>query len=146
MRYLMTRVLAFCLCHDEGIAFSKGGLSSPDEPALTVRDLQGNLRAWIEVGSPSAERLHKASKASPRVIVFTHNDPELLKKSARATTIHKVEAITVWAFDPAFLDVLAAATERTSGWQLVHTEGQLYVTIDGTSFSGAVTSHSLAAE
>lgn len=144
MRYLLTRVLAFCLCHEEGIAFSKAGLSSPDEPALTVRDLQGNLRAWIEVGTPSAERLHKASKAAPQVMVFTHNDPELLKRSARATAIHKVEAIVVRALDPTFLDALAAATERTSGWQVVHTEGQLYVTIDGTSVAGAVVNHSLA--
>src|SRR3954469_15408398 len=62
MRYLLTRILAYCLCHEEGIAFSKGGLSSNEEPPLTIRDLQGNLRTWIEIGSPSAERLHKASK------------------------------------------------------------------------------------
>src|SRR3954462_11918072 len=66
MRYLLTRVIAYCLCHEEGIAFSKG-LSTADDPALWVKDPQGNLRVWIEVGTPTAERLHKASKASPRV-------------------------------------------------------------------------------
>src|ERR1041384_5848569 len=78
MRYLLARTLAYALLHEEGIAFSKGGLSDPDEPALSIRDLQGNLRAWIEIGAPSAERLHKASKASPRVAVFTYANPELL--------------------------------------------------------------------
>src|SRR5438874_12979014 len=64
MRYLLTRVLAYCLCYEEGIAFSKG-LSTVEEPPLWVKDAQGNLRVWIEIGTPSPERLHKASKASP---------------------------------------------------------------------------------
>src|ERR1022692_2801515 len=81
MRYLLTRVIAYCLCYEEGIAFSKG-LSNNDEPAVWVKDLQGTLRVWIEVGTPSADRLHKASKASPRLVVFTHHDPELLREAA----------------------------------------------------------------
>src|SRR5258705_11391417 len=66
--YLVTRVLAYAMEHAEGIAFSTGGLSDPDEPALAVRDLSGALRVWIEVGGPGAHRLHKPSKASPRVV------------------------------------------------------------------------------
>src|ERR1700733_15724227 len=69
--YLLTRVLAYCLEYTEGIAFSRG-LSEPDEPAIAVRDLTGALRSWIEVGSPDAARLHKASKSAPRVVVYTH--------------------------------------------------------------------------
>src|SRR5688500_9534408 len=72
--YLLTRVLAYCLEYAEGIAFSKG-LAEPDEPALAVRDLTGALRVWIDVGAPDAARLHKASKAAPRVAVYTHRDP-----------------------------------------------------------------------
>src|SRR4051812_2041356 len=62
--YLVTRVLAYCLEYTEGITFSKG-LAEPDEPAVVVRDLTGALRVWVEVGAPTADRLHKASKASP---------------------------------------------------------------------------------
>jgi uncharacterized protein YaeQ len=76
MRYLLTRVIAYCLCYEEGIAFTKG-LSDAEDPALWIKDLQGNLRAWIEIGTPSAERLHKASKGSPRVVArrFTKRNP-----------------------------------------------------------------------
>ena len=63
--YLLTRVLAYCLEYTEGLEMSRG-LAEPDEPALMVRDLTGALQAWIEVGSPDAARLHKASKAAPR--------------------------------------------------------------------------------
>ena len=57
--YMLTRVLAYCLEFEEGIAFSTGGLSDPDEPALSVRDLTGALRSWIEIGAPDAARPHR---------------------------------------------------------------------------------------
>ncbi|MBC8134248.1 MAG: YaeQ family protein [Deltaproteobacteria bacterium] len=144
MRYLLTRVIAYCLCHEEGIAFSKG-LSNNDDPAVWIKDRQGNLRAWIEVGTPSAERLHKASKASPRVVVFTHNDPALLQKAARTKAIYKAESIEIFALDGAFLDSLDAATDRNAKWTLVQTEGMLYVTSGATSVTAAVTRHTLDA-
>ncbi|MFM7297126.1 MAG: YaeQ family protein, partial [Planctomycetota bacterium] len=69
--FLIVRVLAYCLEHAEGISFSKGGISDTDEPALSIHDLTGQRLAWIEVGAPSAERLHKASKSTPRVALYT---------------------------------------------------------------------------
>ncbi len=142
MRYLLTRVVAYCLCYEDGITFSKG-LSTTDEPAVWIKDARGDLRAWIEVGTPTAERLHKASKASPRVVVFTQHDPELLKKAARGKPIHKAEAIEVYALDGQFLDAVDAATERNARWAFVHTEGMLYVTSGEASVAGKVTRHSL---
>src|ERR1019366_879195 len=53
--YFATRILAYCLEYREGIAFSKG-ISEPDVPAISVRDLTGALQSWIEVGSPVAAR------------------------------------------------------------------------------------------
>jgi uncharacterized protein YaeQ len=73
--FMWARVLAFCLERQEGLAFSKG-LEDPDQPALEVRDLTGGLRAWIEVGTPDAARLHRAAKAAPRVAVYTHTDAD----------------------------------------------------------------------
>lgn len=138
MRYLLGRVLAYALLFEEGIAFSKGGLSDPDEPAITVRDLQGNLRAWIEIGTPSAERLHKASKASPRVAVFTYANPELLRKAARAKAIHRAEHIEIYVLDAAFLDSLEQVTDRNTSWTLVHTSGTLYLSSAGQDLSAPV--------
>ena len=142
MRYLLTRVIAYCLSYEEGIAFSKG-LSNAEEPALWIKDMQGNLRAWIEIGTPSAERLHKASKACPRVVVFTHNDPDLLKKAARTKAIHKAESIQVFALPGAFLDSLDASTDRNATWTLVHSEGVLYVTSGETNVTTPVAAGTL---
>src|SRR6187455_2514631 len=72
--YLLARLLAYMLEFAEGIGFSRG-LCDPDDPAIAIRDLTGALRAWIDIGSPDAARLHKASKLAPRVAVYTHKDP-----------------------------------------------------------------------
>jgi uncharacterized protein YaeQ len=142
MPYLLTRVMAYALLFEEGIGFSKG-LSSSDEPALWVKDLQGNLRVWVEVGTPSADRLHKASKACPRVVVFTQHDPRLLIKEAQSRPIHKVEQIEVYALGSEFLHQLEAITDRNARWSLLHNDGLLYVTAGQESVSGPLTRHEL---
>src|SRR4030095_5768759 len=71
--FLIARVLAYCLEYQDGIEFSRG-LCNPDDPPIAVRDLTGSVSAWIDVGTPSAERLHRASKAAPRVAVYVHKD------------------------------------------------------------------------
>lgn len=142
-RYMMTRVIAYCLCFEEGIAFSKGGISSTDEPAITVRDLRGDLRVAIEIGTPAAERLHKISKSSPRTVIFTHNDVAQLHRAVAKKDIHRLAEIEVYALDPKFLDALDKATERTSNWSLVLTEGQLYVTIGEVNVAGVLERHRL---
>jgi uncharacterized protein YaeQ len=142
MHYLLTRAIAYCLCYEEGIAFGKG-LSTTEEPAVWVKDAQGSLRVWIDVGTPSADRLHKASKACPRVVVFTQHDPALLREAARARPIHRVETIEVFALERRFLDELEAVTGRNTRWLLARTEGTLYVTAGDETVTGAVTRHGL---
>jgi uncharacterized protein YaeQ len=72
--FLVARVLAYCCEYAPGIAFSRGGLSDPDEPPIAIRDDGGAMRAWIDIGTPAADRLHRASKAVPRVAVYVHRD------------------------------------------------------------------------
>jgi uncharacterized protein YaeQ len=145
MRFLLTRAIAFCLCYEEGIAFSRG-LSTQEEPAVWVKALDGTTTTWIEVGTPSAERLHKAAKAVRRVVVFTHHAPENLLREVRGKKVHRAEEIEVYALEPTFLDALTELTERNASWDLVHTEGQVYVTVGGRTVSGAITKHALANE
>jgi uncharacterized protein YaeQ len=142
-RYLITRLLAYCLSYEEGIAFSKGGLSSTDEPPIAVHDPTGILMAWIDIGAPSAERLHKAAKAARRVALFTHTEPRLLRQEAATRTIHRVEAIEVWRFEPAFLDGLESMIGRNAVIEVVRNDGKVYVTADGTVKEGDVARVSL---
>ncbi len=143
MRYMLTRTLAYCLSYEEGIAFSKAGLSNVDEPPIAVRDPTGILLAWIEIGVPAAERLHKAAKAARRVAIFTHADLAQLRKEAATKAIHKVEAIEVWRLDPAFLDAIIAKMDRNTKFELTRNDGQLYVSIAGATIETSLARASL---
>lgn len=140
--YFVTRLLAYCLEYREGIAFSKG-LSEPDEPAISVRDLTGTLTHWIEIGSPDAARLHKASKASPRVAVYTHKEPRLLLRAYEGQRIHKAEAVELYAVDRALLSELVAHLDRRVAMTLSVTDRQLFIDIGGDNLAGAVERHPL---
>jgi uncharacterized protein YaeQ len=142
--FLATRVLAYCLEYAEGIAFSKG-LSEPDEPAIVIRDLTGALKAWIEVGAPDAARLHKASKASPRVAVYTHKDPRLFLRAFEGERIHRAESVELYAIDRALLEEFVRRLDRRMKFSLTVTDGSLYLDLDGDSITGSIERLSLAA-
>ena len=137
-KYLATRVLAYCLEYGEGLAFSKGGLSDPDEPALSVRDLTGQRTAWIEVGLPDAARLHKAAKAARRLAVYVHRDPEAWLAQLAGEKIHRADAIDLYAFDRDFLAGFTRRIERRTTFELSVTDGNLYVTLGGETLEGTV--------
>ncbi|MFM2417290.1 MAG: hypothetical protein RL385_2013 [Pseudomonadota bacterium] len=142
--YLVTRVLAYALSHEEGIAFSHG-LGNADEPAVWVKSADGRTLHWIEVGTPSAERLHRASKAAHRVSVFTQHPVALLQREAARLPIHRVEHIQIFAPEPALIGALTGCLSRNMAWELVRNDGQLYVTADGTLHEGGLHQHTLLA-
>jgi uncharacterized protein YaeQ len=141
--YLVTRVLAYCLEYAEGIAFSRG-LAEPDEPALAVRDLTGALRAWIDVGAPDAGRLHKASKAAPRVAVYTHRDPAQLQRQLAGERIHRADALELYALDRDLVAAIAERLDRRMTFDLSITDRHLFLTLGGESLSGPVERFALA--
>lgn len=128
-RHLVARVLARILEHAEGLDFSKGGVSDDDEPALVQRDLRGDLLAWIEVGAPSPDRLHKATKLCDRVVVYAWKNPDELAAAIVERKTHRAEDIVLNALDPEVLDAAAAKLDRNNTWNVAVTGGALYLTI-----------------
>jgi uncharacterized protein YaeQ len=139
--YLVTRVLAYALEFTDGIAFSGGGLSDPEEPAIAVRDLTGALRVWIDIGAPDAERLHKAAKSAARVVVYTHKDPAQLLARYEGARIHRPDAIEVYAFDPSFIGAIASRLERRMSFALSVAERELFLTLATETLSGRIARH-----
>jgi uncharacterized protein YaeQ len=136
--YLLTRVLAYCLEYAEGIAFSKGGVSDPEDPALFVKDLTGAWVSWIEIGAPDAARLHRASKASPRVAVYTHKEPRIVLRAYEGQRIHKADAIEFYAVDRELLAALAERLDRRMTVALTVTERELFVSLGEDTYTGRV--------
>ena len=135
--HLVTRVLAYCLEHAEGIGFSRG-ISEPEEPALSVRDLTGVLQVWIDIGSPDAARLHKAAKAAPRVAVYTHKDPAQLRLQLSGERIHRAEALELYAVDRELVAGLVKRLERRMQFDLSVTDRHLFISVGDATLSGDV--------
>jgi uncharacterized protein YaeQ len=141
--YLLTRVLAYALELTEGIELTRG-LFQPDEPAIAVRNLTGAMRAWIDIGAPEAARLHRASKAVPRVAVYSHRDPAQLLGRLAGARIHRAAALEVYAIDRTLIDELVARLERRMAWGLAVQDRELYLTTGGDTLSGSVSRHPVA--
>jgi uncharacterized protein YaeQ len=142
--FLCARVLAFCLEQRAGLAFSKG-LAEPDHPALEVRDPTGALTAWIEIGSPDAARLHRASKAARRVAVYSHHDPERYWASLAGARIHAAESVEFYGFERGLIAGLVERLERRMAFDLSLSDGVLYLTLGRDLLTGTLTPFRLPA-
>ena len=134
---VVARVLAYCLEYREGLAFGPG-LGEPDAPALAVRDLTGALRAWIDVGAPDADRLHRASKAAPRVAAYAFKDPGPWVRGLAGARIHRAEALELYALDRGLVGALVERWDRRVAMEVSVTDRHLYVTVGGETLEGDV--------
>jgi uncharacterized protein YaeQ len=135
--YLVARVLAYALEFTDGIAFSRG-VSEPDEPTISVRDLTGAIKVWIEVGTPDAPRLHKAAKAAGRVAVYIHKEPTRFLKQLAGERIYHSEKLELYALDRGVVDGLVAHLDRRVSFSLSVTDRELYLSIGTENLVGTV--------
>lgn len=135
--FLIARLLAYLLEYTEGIEFSRG-VSDPGEPAIAVRDATGAITTWIDIGMPEAARLHKASKAAARVVVYTHRDPRQFLTQLAGERIHNADALELYALDRALVSSLVERLDRRMSFSLSVTDRELYLSIGTDNLTGAV--------
>lgn len=145
-RYFWARLIAYCLQWEPGIAFSRGGLSSTEDPPLSVQDDTGILRAWIDVGAPSADRLNRASKAAGRVALYTWVDLALLTKEYANKRVYRIADIAVWPLAPALMTALEPLIDREIALELTRSDGRLYLGVGGQSIEADLQERRLIGE
>jgi uncharacterized protein YaeQ len=119
------------------------GVASGDEPAVLVRDLTGRITAWIEVGAPDADRIHRAAKAADRVAIYSHRPIRLVLEQLSGKKIHRAAAVAVHTFGDGFIEQVAEAVGRRAALALTVTERQLYLDLDGQTFTTVIAQHAL---
>jgi uncharacterized protein YaeQ len=142
---LLTRVLAYCLEYTEGINLSNG-LSEPDEPAISIRDLTGLLKSWIDIGTPDAARLHRAAKLAPRVAIYTHKDGPQLASRLSVERIHRAEQMELYALDRDWLAALAARLTRRMEFALTVADRHVYLSLGGETLTGVIEKLTIGAD
>ena len=136
-RFLCARVLAYSLEFEDSLRMGKG-LSTTEEPAMMLHSPDGRLLRWIDVGVPSADRLHRASKLSERVAVYAHKDPRRLLEEAAKKSIYRAEHIEIFCFEPSFLDALVKTLDREVSWTVLREDDRLLVSHAEHSFQSTL--------
>lgn len=141
LHYLITRVIAFALNTQEDLAFAATGLHDPDAAAISIPDVHGGFKLLIEIGSPGAKKLHKATKVSKAVKVYTYKSPELMMRDLQNEKIHRAEEIEFYSLSPAFIDELIPLLKKDNRWDLVLNEGIITIQAGDKSVSGELLRH-----
>jgi uncharacterized protein YaeQ len=135
--YLIARVLAYLLEYSEGIVFSRG-VSEPEEPMISVRDLTGKIQTWIEIGTPDSARLHRASKAAARVAVYCHKEGAQWLKGLAAAAVHRADALELYAIDRGLIAELVSRLDRRMAFSASINDRELYISIGDANLTGKV--------
>jgi uncharacterized protein YaeQ len=136
--HVTLRVLAWCLFHEERLAFGPG-LSTPDAADLWAHDLTGQLTAWIECGTADGEKLKKVIAHNPGATVHVlFDDPRRRDALAAEVASWKRGAVDIRTVDAALVQALAAREERRQKWTVTIVGSHFYIDADGTALDGGV--------
>lgn len=135
---LVARLLAFSLCHEEGLAFTRG-IGAGDEPDLWSRGPDGRTRLWVEVGLPEAARLLKAARHAGRVVLFAFGSSRRSWESIHLPQLSRASNLTVFGLDHSFLEQVAVRLQRSVEWSLTVSGGTLYLTVGGETLEAPLT-------
>lgn len=140
--YLLMRLLAYCLEYTEGIELTEG-VAAGNEPAVYIRDLTGQPTAWIDIGLPDAERLHRGSKQTGRAAIYTHRDVTQLLRQLNGKKIHQAAQIPIYEVDSRFVKAAATEIDRRTTLSLSITDRELYLTIGDRVWNTTIVEHRL---
>ena len=135
--YLIARLLAYLVEYRDGIEFSRG-VSDPDEPAISIRDLTGKITTWIDIGTPDAARLHKASKTAARVVAYCHKEGTQWLKGLAAAGIHRAGELQLYAIDRGLIAELVARLDRRVAFSVSITDREIYLSIGADNLTGRI--------
>jgi uncharacterized protein YaeQ len=131
---LVARLLAFALCYEEGLVFTRG-IAAGDEPDLWSMLPDGRVDLWVEVGLPEAERLIKAARHARRVILCASGAQRWRWETQQLPRLAAVANLTVLGLAPELVDGLVQRLERGIDWSLTISGAALYLAVGDTTMT-----------
>jgi uncharacterized protein YaeQ len=136
---MMVRLAALALnahklqtvCNGDGTLGFGGGLSTPDDADVILRDYTGRARLWIEVGQPEDKPLAKACALADEVIVYAFSPAAEVWWRGIERKLERLANLAVWRIPAVQSQALAQLAQRTMQLQATLHEGTLTI-VDGT--------------
>ena len=132
--------MAYALNDRENLEFSPTGLGDPDQPAIWQKNGHG-ISLWIEIGNPSARKIHKASKAAEKVKIYTYKDPQVLLNELNSEPIHRKDKLEIFSLAADFLDQLEGHTKKDNKWTVINMDGTIMVNGEGFDLQCEIKRH-----
>ncbi|WP_305046849.1 YaeQ family protein [Geoalkalibacter sp.] len=124
---LVLRLLAYAVCHAPELSFTKG-ICAGDEPDLWIREPDGRVKLWIEVGTPEPQRLLKACRHAEQVVLLTAGPGRFRWDAQYRELLTGLDNVRVLGVDYDFVSQVATGLERSITWELTISGGSLYLT------------------
>jgi uncharacterized protein YaeQ len=134
---MMLRVLAFALHADEQLAFGRG-ISTDEDPDLWLKNLDGTIDSWIELGTPDPDRLKRACGRAARVVLYAYGDravPVWWKR--HQAVLERLDKLSVMQVDDGAMQALAEAFQPGMTLQCTISEGDAMLSWDQGSLTVA---------
>ena len=141
MPYLLTRIIAYILNYSEDLTFAPTGLHDPDAAAIGIPEAGGGFSTLIEIGSPSARKLHKATKSAKTVKIYTYKNPMTLIEEINTEKVHRASEIELYSLSPSFLSEIEPLLKRDNRWGVLFNDGTVTIQAGDVSVSGELLSH-----
>lgn len=123
---MMLRLIAFILNADERLEFTKG-LSEVDDPDIWRKDFSEQIELWVELGTPSEQRVKKGCNQSQLMRVYSYADnsyEEYLKKEQGKLGMKN--NLEMFSFDATLASQLAELANRNMQIQVTIQDGALW--------------------
>lgn len=129
---MMTRVLAYALFAQEGIAFTKG-LFDVDEPEVWVKNLAGEITLWIDLGQPDEAHIRRACSRAGQVVVLCYGSGCEVWWKQIASKLTRFANLTVLQLPANTTQALAGLAERTMRLQCMVQDGEIWINTETQS-------------
>lgn len=134
---LVLRLLAYALCYEPELTFTKG-VAAGDDPDLWVKGPDGRVTLWVEVGTPDPERLIKAARHSERVVLLAGGANRFRWDDQYLPRLTGIPNLRVIGVGSAFISRLADGLERNIVWEMTRSDGVIYLTVGGETLETTV--------
>lgn len=119
------------VCNGDATLAFGGGLSTPEDPDVVLRDYTGRPRVWIEVGQPEDKPIAKACGLADEVSIYAYSAAADIWWRAIQGKLVRLANLSVWRIPAAQSQALERLAQRSMQLQATLQEGVLMIG-DGT--------------
>ena len=130
---MMVRLVALALqahklqsvCGGDAVLAFGAGLSSPDEPDVSLTDFTGLKRLWIEVGQPEDKPILKACGKADQVVLYCFSAAAEVWWKGMENKLSRPQNLAIWRVPAAQSQALIPMAARSMQLQATVQEGVL---------------------